>query len=292
MEVRRSAKMQNQEGLEVQSTVSPPQRTAAATLEIVKPQMVHAATLPCKLEVVSTGRGASCPVCSAPESNLCAKVHEKIGEIAWLSSPAVIESTTQTVPPRRSIYHPKEWSEYIPVICQGWAASSITLPDGRRQILSFVLAGDLVSTAGFLEPMSGRTVEAVTEVTYRKFKRRDLKAFLLAHPDLLETLSRTLVEERLEADQLALDLGRRPADERIARLILKLANRLAMRGMMKGRTMEFPLRQRHIADATGLTPVHVSKMMGEFQRAELIEVSGRSLTIINEPELCRIADWR
>ena len=56
--------------------------------------------------------------------------------------------------------------------------------------------------------------------------------------------------------------------------------------------MEFPLRQRHIADATGLTPVHVSKMMGEFQRNGLIEISSRSLTILNETELYRIADWR
>jgi CRP/FNR family transcriptional regulator len=155
-----------------------------------------------------------------------------------------------------------------------------------------VLPGDMVSTAGFLEPMSGRTVEAVTEVTYRKFKRSELRAFLFAHSDLMDMLSRMLVEERMEADQLALDLGRRPADERIARLILKLAKRLAPRGMMNGQTMEFPLRQRHIADATGLTPVHVSKMMGELQRAELIEISDRSLTILNDAELYRIADWR
>ena len=140
--------------------------------------------------------------------------------------------------------------------------------------------------------MSGRTVEAITEVTYRKFNRSELRAFMFAHPDLMDVLSKMLVEERMEADQLALDLGRRPADERIARLILKLAKKLAERGMINDRTMEFPLRQRHIADATGLTPVHVSKMMGEFQRNGLIEISSRSLTILNETALYRIADWR
>ena len=219
-------------------------------------------------------------------------MQEKLEGADWLSGQMRLESSVQIIPPRRSIYHPKEWSEFIPIICQGWAASSITLPDGRRQILSFVLPGDLVSTAGFLEPMSGRTVEAITEVTYRKFKRSELKAFMFAHPDLMDVLSKTLVEERMEADQLALDLGRRPADERIARLILRLVKKLAGRGMMSDRTMEFPLRQRHIADATGLTPVHVSKMMGEFQRNGLIEISARSLTILNETELYRIADWR
>ncbi len=257
----------------------------------MNPQANHAAVSH-RLEVVPNERSSCCSRCQGPKSKLCAKVQEKLEGANWLSGQTTLESSLQIVPPRRSIYHPKEWSEFIPIVCQGWAASSITLPDGRRQILSFVLPGDLVSTAGFLEPMSGRTVEAITEVTYRKFKRSELKAFMFAHPDLMDVLSKTLVEERMEADQLALDLGRRPADERIARLILKLAKKLAERGMMSDRTMEFPLRQRHIADATGLTPVHVSKMMGEFQRNGLIEISSRSLTILNETELYRIADWR
>ena len=196
------------------------------------------------------------------------------------------------IPARRTICHPKEWSDFIPIICQGWATSSVTLLDGRRQILSFLLPGDLVSTACLLEPMSGRTVEAITDVTCRKFVRNDLKALLFQSPHLLEKFSKIWVEERTQADQLALDLGRRTADERIARLILNLADRLAKRNVVHDRTMEFPLRQRHIADATGLTPVHVSKVLGEFQRAGLVEINRRSLTLINETELRRVADWR
>lgn len=201
-------------------------------------------------------------------------------------------STLHTVPARRTIFHPKEWSEFVPVICSGWSVSSIALPDGRRQILTFLLPGDVVSTAFLFGPLSGRHVEAVTEVTYRKFRRSDLRMLLLENPEIFDSVSKTWVEERLQADQLALDLGRRTASERIARQILNLAERLAKRGMMSGRTMEFPLRQRHIADATGLTPVHVSKVLGEFQRARLIEISSRSLTILNEAELRIAADWR
>ena len=90
----------------------------------------------------------------------------------------------------------------------------------------------------------------------------------------------------------ALDLGRRRADERIARLILRLADKVAKRTQVRTATFDFPLRQRHIADATGLTPVHVSKVMGELQRAGPIEVNSRSLTIVNPAELQRVADWR
>jgi CRP-like cAMP-binding protein len=203
-----------------------------------------------------------------------------------------LSTTVHTVPARRLILHPKEWSDFVPVICSGWAMSSVALPDGRRQIISFLLPGDVVSAGSMLAPMSGHTVEAITEVTCRKFRREEIKELVFKRSDLLEKLFDLWNEAKTRADQLALDLGRRRADERIARLILRLAEKVAKRTSVRSQTFDFPLRQRHIADATGLTPVHVSKVLGELQRAGLVEISSRSLTILNGAELQRVADWR
>jgi CRP/FNR family transcriptional regulator len=233
----------------------------------------------------------TCAGCPAFSLNLCSavgKVREASGQCPDLLP---LSSSTHAIPARRMISHPKEWSDFVTIICGGWAASSITLPDGRRQILSFLMPGDLVSATFLLEPMMGRSVEAITPVTCRKYKRSDFKALLFKYPPVLEKLSETWNEERAQADQLALDLGRRAANERIARLILNLMEKAEKRGMKRGPIVEFPLRQRHIADATGLTPVHVSKVIGVFQRDGLIEISGRSLIILNEAELRRVAEW-
>jgi CRP-like cAMP-binding protein len=135
-------------------------------------------------------------------------------------------------------------------------------------------------------------VEAITEVQYRSFKRDDLKALLTREPDLIEKIARVWNDRKLQAQQLAVDLGRRTADERIARLILNLRDRLAGRGMVQDQTMDFPLRQHHVADATGLTAVHVSKVLSEFRRRGLIDISDRSLTILNPAEFQRIATMR
>lgn len=230
--------------------------------------------------------------CPAYDLGLCIGEKTKESKEKWLlDSELPFTSTIHTIPPRRTICHPKDWSEFIPVICHGWAASSLSLPDGRRQILSFLLSGDVVSNAFLFEPMSGRSVESITEVSYRKFKRNDLKTIVFKSPDLFEKISKAWVQERMQADQLALDLGRRTADERICKLILHLMEKLANRGMLKGQTMDFPLRQKHIADATGLTSVHVSKVLGELQRAGLIKVGGRSLTIIDIKGLRRAAEF-
>jgi CRP-like cAMP-binding protein len=208
-----------------------------------------------------------------------------------------IHQTVHTVPARRIICREQDLHDSVPIICSGWAASVIMLSDGSRQILSFLLPGDLVSTTLLFEPRSHCLVEAVTDVRYGSFKRSELKGLLLENPSLFERLSRAWIEEKDRADQLIVDLGRRTADERIARLMLNLADRLARRGMTKidatsAIEMEFPLRQHHIADATGLTPVHVSKVLSEFRRNGLIRISDRSLNILDPTGFRRIAHMR
>jgi CRP-like cAMP-binding protein len=69
-----------------------------------------------------------------------------------------------------------------------------------------------------------------------------------------------------------------------------LKEKLEARGMAQEGSMEFPLRHHHIADATGLTPVHVSKLLSQFRRERLIEIHNRSLTILDMAELRRIAN--
>lgn len=208
-----------------------------------------------------------------------------------------IYQCVHTVPARRLICRERDELESVPVIRSGWAASVILLSDGSRQILSFLLPGDLVSSTLLFDSRSPFLVEAVTDVTYGSFKRSELKQLLLAHPDLLNQLSRSWIEEKSRADQLIVDLGRRTSNERIARLMLNLADRLTLRGMAKidatsAIEMDFPLRQHHIADATGLTPVHVSKVLTEFRRNGFIRIGDRSLTILDPVAFRRAANMR
>jgi CRP-like cAMP-binding protein len=170
--------------------------------------------------------------------------------------------------------------------------AAAVLSDGSRQILSFLLPGEIASASLLLGPVAPYLVETITEVRYRCFRREELRAMALAQPASLERFLSVWMERKQHAHQLAVDLGRRPADQRIARLILGLRNRLATRGMVQGQTMDFPLRQHHVADATGLTSVHVSKVLSEFRRRGLIEVHDRSLTILAPEEFQRIATMR
>jgi len=236
---------------------------------------------------------ASCGPCLANKLGFCAMIRGKVESQAndHPGAPLLIGSV-HTIPARRTICQPNEWSEFVTIICDGWATSSLALPDGRRQIVSFLLPGDLVSWNLF-EPTSDRLIESVTDVTYRNFRRSDLIRMLRESPEFFEKLMSICVQYTRRADQRLLDLGRRTADERIARMILVLTNKLAKRGMCRDRMgqdrIDFPLRQHHIADAMGLTPVHVSKVLSRFRRDQLIEIDGRSLKVLDQTRLRRVA---
>src|SRR5277367_2507515 len=84
--------------------------------------------------VDSIAETSSCATCAADELNLCPATH-KIGEVgASRRSSAPLAASVHTIPARRTILHSTEWSEFVSIICQGWAMSSAALPDGRRQI--------------------------------------------------------------------------------------------------------------------------------------------------------------
>lgn len=234
-----------------------------------------------------------CGKCPAFDLNLC----QAASEAVWSSPNAIprkIQQAEHSAPARRTICREQDLHDTVPIICSGWAASIIMLSDGSRQILSFLLPGDIVSTTLLFEPRPHCLLEAITDVRYRTFKRTELREILISNPDLLDRLSRSWIEEKARADQLIVDLGRRTADERIARLILGLVERLTKRKMVHGDPLEFefPLRQHHIADAAGLTSVHVSKVLSEFRRSGLIKISERSLTILDPAGFRRIANMR
>ena len=191
---------------------------------------------------------------------------------------------------RRRFFRSEEQVSTVPVICDGWAAAVEYLSSGRRQIFSFLLPGDLVSTNILFESRVCHDVEAITPVCHRAFDRVGRWETLLACPEVLESFVKTCADEKHRLDELVLDLGRRKAGQRIARLILELTHGLTEAGAVRGQTFNFPLRQTHIADALGLTTPYVNQVLKAFRKRRLIKLEKRSLTILDPVKLRRMVD--
>jgi CRP-like cAMP-binding protein len=203
-----------------------------------------------------------------------------------------VPSQIQVFPARRPILHPREEADFVPVICSGWAATSISLSNGRKQIASFLLGGEVASINYLFEACAGRGIEAVSQVSCRKFRRNDLRDAVLQNPSLVSSLGRAFAEERERGDQLSLDLSRRSAEARIARLIWSLFERLRRKEQVQDNTIDFPVRQQQLADATGLTAVHVCKVLSRFRSNKLLRLDGRKLTLLDQRGLQEFVEWR
>lgn len=202
-----------------------------------------------------------------------------------------VEQKVHAVSARRVIFRYRDLHDFVPIICEGWASRNIRVPGGGRMILSFFLPGELMGDTVFVEPLHDSFVEAITDVRYRTFERSGMRRVLLGRSEALELVLRDWVEEKRWSDRLIVDLGRRSAELRVTRMILRLVERLKARELETpdAQRVAFPLRHHHIADATGLSSEHVTKVLSELRRQHILAVSGRTLTILDPIALNRIA---
>jgi CRP-like cAMP-binding protein len=178
------------------------------------------------------------------------------------------------------------------VLCAGWAFRYFQLADGRRQILKFLLPGDMLSSVSVFEKSFAFSVKALTSVQLSGFVRSEIRARCAVNADVLSALANSCIDDTRDSTELLTALGQRSAEERIAHLLLHLMPRIAARNVIREQRYPFPLRQQHIADAVGLTPVHVSRVLGLFRERRLLDVSEGVLKIVNLPELERIGSLR
>lgn len=175
----------------------------------------------------------------------------------------------------------------------GWAFRFKTLSDGRRQILNFLLPGDLLGLQEQFSDGPSHGVEALTEVSLCVFPLQKLWELFKEDTNLAFNVTWLAAREESFVDENLLSTGRRNAIERIAALLLHLnrrATRLGLADKEKGSIL-FPLTQSHIADALGLSLVHTNRSLRHLQRAGLHRIEAGRLTILNSKVLERLSEY-
>src|SRR5258706_10769823 len=155
-------------------------------------------------------------------------------------------------PPGSEIIPAGEDQAELYTLYAGWAFRCKTLPDGRRQILNFILPGDLIGLQGAMFEAALYSVEALTEVQLCVLPRRKVWSLFENMPELSFDVTWLGAREESIVDENLTSTGQRNAAERIAALIIQLYKRLNALGMVVNGAMPFPLTQQHIADKLGL----------------------------------------
>ncbi|WP_376091664.1 Crp/Fnr family transcriptional regulator [Roseomonas sp. CCTCC AB2023176] len=173
------------------------------------------------------------------------------------------------------------------LVLSGWACRYKQLEDGRRQILGFLLPGDLCDYQASLLREMDHSIGALTPVTVTSLPRTTLDDLTACHPRVGQALWwETLVAHAIHREWIV-SLGQRDAAERIGHLLCELLLRLRSVGLTRGDTCDIPLTQADLGDAMGLSTVHVNRTLQYLRGAGLITLKGGVLTI---PDLCALMD--
>ena len=158
----------------------------------------------------------------------------------------------------------------IHLLLQGWTASSIMVPDGKRQILKVHLAGDLIGLPGLSVMEAPDTVVALTDVTVGQIDLHALGALFRDNPRVAALLFLIAQEERLMLmDRLTL-VGRRDTAGRLAGMLLQLHTRMLRQDPTIGDTLDTPLTQADLADMIGVTLVHINRTLMDFRERGIV----------------------
>ncbi|PLX37816.1 MAG: hypothetical protein C0606_06000 [Hyphomicrobiales bacterium] len=182
-------------------------------------------------------------------------------------------------------------SAHLYTLLSGWAFRYKILEDGRRQILNYVVPGDLIGLQASLMGEMQHSVEALTPVTLCVFERDRLTDLFANHPTLAFDVTWIAAREERILDEHLLSIGRRSALERAAYLLAFLHRRASTVGLIGSGRQTIPITQYHVADTLGLSVVHTNKTLRKLANRDMIRWLDRGCEVLNFDGLCEIASW-
>jgi CRP-like cAMP-binding protein len=221
---------------------------------------------------------------------------EKLQGFAELTGEAVsaLVATTsqpQTFKPRQDLIREGDRPGPVFVVLEGWAIRYKVLPNGSRQIMAFLMPGDACDlNIGMLAEMD-HSIQTVTQATVARIPGETMSDLMTTHPGIARAMyvAQLIDEGTLRA--WIVSLGRRSSAERAAHLLLELYVRNVRIKEMRHDEIELPLSQVVLADALGMTPVHINRVLQELRQSGAIMLRRGLLRIQDPIALTRISGF-
>lgn len=189
------------------------------------------------------------------------------------------------------IRHEQDAGRELFIVRKGWLYSCMLLGNGSRQIMRLHFPGDVIGLSNLAFGTSSDSLIAVTDVSLCPFDKDRLATLFEDHPRLSALLFNLAIAERVAlADRLA-SIGRTSARARVGSVICEIFARLRILEGGEIDAFHLPLTQEDIGDATGLTAVHVNRMMRGLVDDGLIERSGNHVRLLDEARLAQEAGF-
>ena len=219
------------------------------------------------------------------EANLAQPLIQRLNALRPLSEQGIallqqaIRESVRRAGPGEDIAGEGDPVASVRIVLSGWMCRYKTLEDGRRQIVGFILPGDTCDACVYLLSSMDHSISALTTVTYAEISRTAVEKLLASDRSVAEALwCETMVNSAVQREW-TINIGRRSALERVAHLLCEVHERLLPVGLIEDDGCAFPVTQMDLADATGLSVVHVNRTLQELRASGVIALRDRMLRI-------------
>ncbi len=202
-----------------------------------------------------------------------------------------LHARRRSFPAGRDMVHQGQKDQTAYILTKGWVCSYKLLSGGTRQIVDFQIPGDFLGLRSVLLRTSDHNVEPITKVEAAEVHASDLFEAFARTPRLATAMLWAASRDEAMLVEHLVGIGRRNAAERMAHFLLELAARLRLVGMGTKSGYDCPLSQYLMADALGLSAVHVNRVLRELREAGLVTFQNGMVTFDDFEGLVRFADF-
>lgn len=220
----------------------------------------------------------------------------KLGAFVALSTTelAVLEKfcmRRRTFVAGRDLIHQGQSDQAAYILSSGWASSYKLLPDGQRQIVDFQIPGDFLGLRSVLLRLSDHSIEPVTDIEVTEVHVGDLLEAFSNNPRLAAAVLWAASRDEAMVVEHLVDVGRRHAAQRMAHFLLELGVRLTLVGLGSKAGYSCPLTQYLLADALGLSAVHINRILRQLREAGLATFRDGTVTFDDYQGLTKFAEF-
>lgn len=220
----------------------------------------------------------------------------KLGAFVRLSDPELavlsdLHRRRRSFAPGQGMVHQGQSDQSAYILASGWVCSFKLLPDGTRQIVDFQIPGDFLGLRSVLFRTADHFVEPITAVEASEVMAADLLEAFGRTPRLATAVLWAASRDEAMVVEHLVDLGRRTAIERMAHFLLELGARLRLVGLGSRTGYDCPLSQYLLADALGLSAVHVNRVLRELRESGLLTFRKGQVVFDDYDGLVELADF-
>jgi len=177
------------------------------------------------------------------------------------------------------------------ILSSGWACSYKLLEDGQRQIIDFQVPGDFLGLRSVLLHVADHSVEPVTDIEVTEVLKSDLLEAFARTPRLAIAIFWAISRDDAMTIEHLVGIGRRDAAERLVHFLLELGARLSLVGLGSREGFACPLTQYLLADAIGLSAVHVNRVLRNLRETGMLTFRDGFVSFDDYDRLVKFAEF-